>query len=168
MVPADDEAGRAVGPGGASQQPRAEGQPSVLVIGWFRCKARHLRKYGELYADPAIGYHPLLFDRHAKVTPLRAGALGGDPRSVMALETMGTDATVVQEAMGLLAQRAEQPAVGHFAAQIILRHARTGDGADLGIGNSEGSTRDWTFTKNAGDYSSKRLRVYVRPTVRSQ
>ena len=78
VVPADDEAGCAVGPGGASQQPRAEGQPSVLVIGWFRCKARHLRKYGELYADPAIGYHPLLFDRHAKVSPLRAGALGGD------------------------------------------------------------------------------------------
>ena len=60
------------------------------------------------------------------------GALRGDPRSVMALETMGTDAAVVQEAMGLLGQRAEQPAVGHFAAQIILRHARSGEGADLG------------------------------------
>ena len=45
-----------------------------------------------------------------------------------------------------------------------LNHWRMGDGADLGLGNSEGSTRDWTFTKNAGDYSSKRLRVYVRPT----
>ena len=63
---------------------------------------------------------------------LIAGALRGDPRSVMALETMGTDVGAVQEAMGLLAQRVEQPAVGHFAAQIILRHARTGEGADLG------------------------------------
>ena len=45
-----------------------------------------------------------------------------------------------------------------------LNHWGMGDGADLGIGNSDGSTRDWTFTKNAGDYSSKRLRVYVRPT----
>ncbi len=63
---------------------------------------------------------------------LIGGALRGDPRSVMALETMGTDAAVVQEAMGLLGQRAEQPAVGHFAAQIILRHARGGEGADLG------------------------------------
>ena len=51
---------------------------------------------------------------------------------------------------------------------FALNHWGMGDGADLGIGNSEGSTRDWTFTKNAGDYSSKRLRVYVRPTVRSQ
>jgi hypothetical protein len=74
VVPADDEAG-AVGAGGASQQPRAEGQPSVLVIGWFRCKARHLRKYGQVYAAPEIGFHPLLFDRHSKVTPLQAGAL---------------------------------------------------------------------------------------------
>ena len=47
---------------------------------------------------------------------------------------------------------------------FALNHWGMGDGADLGIGNSEGSTRDWTFTKNAGDYSSKRLRVYVRPT----
>ena len=43
-----------------------------------------------------------------------------------------------------------------------------GENADLGIGNSEGSTRDWTFTKNAGNYSSKRLRIYVRPTTRPQ
>jgi hypothetical protein len=66
---------------------------------------------------------------------LIGGALRGDPRSVMALETMGTDGSVVQEAMGLLkGARAEQPAVGHFAAQIILRHARSSEqiGADLG------------------------------------
>ncbi len=49
-----------------------------------------------------------------------------------------------------------------------LNHWGMGDGADLGLGNSEGSTRDWTFTKNAGDYSSKRLRIYVRPTTRAQ
>lgn len=38
----------------------------------------------------------------------------------------------------------------------------TGNGADIGIGNSTGQTRDWTFTSNAGNYSSKRLRVFVR------
>ncbi len=34
--------------------------------------------------------------------------------------------------------------------------------ADIGIGNSSGETRDWTFTGNAAGYSAKRLRVYVR------
>jgi len=41
---------------------------------------------------------------------------------------------------------------------------RAGADADIGIGNSTGRTRDWTFTANASDYSSKRLRVYVRPS----
>lgn len=34
--------------------------------------------------------------------------------------------------------------------------------ADIGIGNSSGDTRDWTFTGSASNYSAKRLRVYVR------
>jgi len=51
---------------------------------------------------------------------------------------------------------------------FAFNHWRTGQAADLGIGNSTGSTRDWTFTRNAGDYSSKRLRIYVRPTTRAQ
>ncbi len=38
-----------------------------------------------------------------------------------------------------------------------------GAGADIGIGNSDGETRDWTFRSNGGSYSSKRLRIYVRP-----
>jgi sialate O-acetylesterase len=37
-----------------------------------------------------------------------------------------------------------------------------GSGADIGIGNSDGETRDWTFRGNGGSYSSKRLRIYVR------
>jgi sialate O-acetylesterase len=40
---------------------------------------------------------------------------------------------------------------------------RSGPKADLGIGNSTGKTRDWTFTGNAGSYTFKRLRVLVRP-----
>jgi sialate O-acetylesterase len=48
---------------------------------------------------------------------------------------------------------------------FAFNHWRTGQAADLGIGNSTGSTRDWTFTRNAGDYSRKRLRIYVRPTT---
>ena len=51
---------------------------------------------------------------------------------------------------------------------FALNHWRMGQAADLGIGNSPGATRDWTFTKNAGAYSSKRLRIYVRPTTRAQ
>ena len=38
-----------------------------------------------------------------------------------------------------------------------------GGGADIGIGNSEGKTRDWTFAANAGQYTVKKLRVLVRP-----
>lgn len=45
---------------------------------------------------------------------------------------------------------------------FAINHWRTGGGADLGIGNSTGETRDWTFTGNAGSYSSKRLRVFVK------
>ena len=39
---------------------------------------------------------------------------------------------------------------------------KQGENADMGIGNSTGETRDWTFTSNASDYSVKRLRVLVR------
>lgn len=39
----------------------------------------------------------------------------------------------------------------------------SGAQADLGIGNSEGKTRDWTFTGGASTYGVKRLRVLVRP-----
>ena len=39
-----------------------------------------------------------------------------------------------------------------------------GVGADLGIGNGPKETPDWTFTGNAGNYSEKRLRVYVMKT----
>ena len=45
---------------------------------------------------------------------------------------------------------------------FALNHWRAGDRADLGIGNSSGDTKDWTFAANAGSWSSKRLRVYVR------
>jgi sialate O-acetylesterase len=33
---------------------------------------------------------------------------------------------------------------------------------DLGIGNSTGKTRDWTFLKNGGDYTLRRLTVLVK------
>ncbi|HEV3028727.1 MAG TPA: hypothetical protein VG457_14205, partial [Planctomycetota bacterium] len=52
------------------------------------------------------------------------------------------------------------------AGQTIfaLNHWRDGGGgADLGIGNSSGPNPDWTFTRSAGSYSFKRLRVLVRP-----
>ncbi|MCH2181093.1 MAG: sialate O-acetylesterase [Mariniblastus sp.] len=47
---------------------------------------------------------------------------------------------------------------------FAVNHWKQGDGADLGIGNSPGATRDWTFAANAGTYDKARLRVFVRPT----
>jgi len=54
----------------------------------------------------------------------------------------------------------------HGAKQTIfaINNWRQGRNADIGIGNSSGNTRDWTFSGNAGSYRSKRLRIYVRPT----
>lgn len=46
---------------------------------------------------------------------------------------------------------------------FAINHWSEGERADIGIGNSTGQTRDWTFTGNAGSYAQKRLRVYVRP-----
>ncbi len=51
----------------------------------------------------------------------------------------------------------------YAAKQTILavNHWSAGNDADLGIGNSTGQTRDWTFTSNAPSYEVKRLRVLV-------
>ncbi|QEF98645.1 hypothetical protein Mal15_27000 [Stieleria maiorica] len=47
---------------------------------------------------------------------------------------------------------------------FAINHWSAADRADIGIGNSPGDNRDWTFSANAGSYAKKRLRVYVRPT----
>jgi sialate O-acetylesterase len=54
------------------------------------------------------------------------------------------------------------------ASQTVfaINHWSAGEAADIGIGNSSGLHSDWTFTGNAGRYTEKRLRVYVRPTKR--
>ncbi len=64
------------------------------------------------------------------------------------------------------------PAVGYGSMQVhngaaqqtlfAINNWKAATIADVGIGNSTGETRDWTFTGNAGSYSAKRLRVYVR------
>ena len=51
---------------------------------------------------------------------------------------------------------------------FAINHWAAGDGADIGIGNSGGTHRDWTFSSNAGSYSAKTLKVYVRPQERRQ
>lgn len=53
----------------------------------------------------------------------------------------------------------------HEARQTIFAFNtwKSGQSADLGIGNSDGKTRDWTFMRNAGTYSVKKLRVLMRP-----
>jgi len=50
------------------------------------------------------------------------------------------------------------------AGQVVfaINHWTVGASADIGIGTSTGQTRDWTFAGNAGQYSAKRLRVFVR------
>ncbi len=65
-----------------------------------------------------------------------------------------------------------EPAAGYGSMQVhhpkagstifAINHWVAGLTADLGIGNSTGDARDWTFTQNAGSYASKRLRVLVR------
>jgi len=47
---------------------------------------------------------------------------------------------------------------------FAINHWGAGEAADIGIGNSSGPHRDWTFTSNASSYTSKSLKVYVRPT----
>ncbi|NND97882.1 MAG: 9-O-acetylesterase [Pirellulaceae bacterium] len=46
---------------------------------------------------------------------------------------------------------------------FAINQWKRGGAADLGIGNSPGEQRDWTFTSSGPNYSKKRLRVYVRP-----
>lgn len=45
---------------------------------------------------------------------------------------------------------------------FAINQWKGGAGADLGIGNSEGKSFDWTFSGNAGTYVLKKLRVLVR------
>ena len=53
----------------------------------------------------------------------------------------------------------------HEAKQTLfaINNWKSGVGADIGIGNSNGENRDWTFSSNAAQYEVKRLRVLVRP-----
>lgn len=62
--------------------------------------------------------------------------------------------------------------VHHTAAKQTLfainNWRKGGASADIGIGNSNGKSRnarclDWTFSGNGGTYSAKRLRVFVHP-----
>ncbi|MCX7818708.1 MAG: sialate O-acetylesterase [Kiritimatiellae bacterium] len=65
-----------------------------------------------------------------------------------------------------------EPAEGYGCMQVHLperkltlfaiNHWSAGGGADIGMGNSSGATRDWTFSGNAGGLALKRLRVFVR------
>ena len=52
----------------------------------------------------------------------------------------------------------------HDAGQTVfaINHWREGQKADLGIGNAPTNSPDWTFAANAGNYVSKRLRIFVR------
>jgi sialate O-acetylesterase len=45
---------------------------------------------------------------------------------------------------------------------FAINNWKAGVNANIGIGNSTGETKDWTFVANANTYSQKRLRVLVR------
>ena len=55
--------------------------------------------------------------------------------------------------------------VHHGAAKqtvFAINQWKAGARADIGIGNSPGDTRDWTFSSSAASFTTKRLRVYVK------
>jgi sialate O-acetylesterase len=65
-----------------------------------------------------------------------------------------------------------QPHDGYGSMQVHNHDARqtlfalnlwvAGTQADIGIGNNPKDNPDWTFSKNAGSYPTKRLRILVR------
>ena len=87
----------------------------------------------------------------------------------------GPNATKVPNATDLwdFGDQCGEPVDGYGSMQVHNHEARqtifatnnwkSAGRADIGIGNSTGQTRDWTFTANAATYSLKRLRVLVRP-----
>lgn len=46
---------------------------------------------------------------------------------------------------------------------LAVNNWKAGNAADVGIGNSTGEQRDWTFSRSASGYKSMRLRVLVHP-----
>ncbi len=56
--------------------------------------------------------------------------------------------------------------VHNYAAKqtiFAINSWKAGNNADIGIGNSTGKTRDWTFTRAGKGYSVKKLKILVRP-----
>ncbi|WP_240772824.1 sialate O-acetylesterase [Phragmitibacter flavus] len=51
---------------------------------------------------------------------------------------------------------------GSNTTLFAINNWNAAQSADIGIGNSTGQSRDWTFTQNAGTYQHKRLRVLVK------
>ncbi|MCA9136889.1 MAG: 9-O-acetylesterase [Planctomycetales bacterium] len=85
------------------------------------------------------------------------------------------NAAAVKNASSALYDFGDQPSAptaGYGSMQVhdygarqtifAINHWSAGGGADIGIGNSPGEQKDWTFSGNAGTYSSKRLRVFVK------
>ncbi len=52
---------------------------------------------------------------------------------------------------------------GRSQTVFALNGWQRGETADLGLGNQPAGESDWTFAKNAGDYSVKTLNIYIRP-----
>ena len=78
--------------------------------------------------------------------------------------------------LGDFGDEPSEPVAGYGSMQVHdYQHKQTllavnrwsaGPKADVGIGNSDGRTRDWTFKANAASYEVKRLRILVLPVSR--
>ena len=52
---------------------------------------------------------------------------------------------------------------GNYQGTIFaFNHFNDGVVADLGIGNAASSIKDWSIAINAGAYSTRRLKVFVK------
>jgi sialate O-acetylesterase len=83
----------------------------------------------------------------------------GVPGASSAVYDFGDEPSPPVDGYGCM--QVHNPAAGQTV--FAINHWREGANADIGIGNSSGPNTDWTFRGNAGDYSNKRLRIYVRP-----
>jgi sialate O-acetylesterase len=112
----------------------------------------------------------------SNVTGITSGAIGGGNIEFWPHNYAPANAASVAGASNEvydLGDQYSEPKDGYGSMQVHntgakqtvfgINNFKAGAGADIGIGNSEGKSLDWTFSGNAGTYVVKKLRVLVRP-----
>ncbi|MFW6598307.1 sialate O-acetylesterase [Propionibacteriaceae bacterium Y2011] len=80
--------------------------------------------------------------------------------------TYDTDDTPNNVSFGSFQVHAVDPAAGKAGTVLAVNRWATRDAAiDLGIGPSAGANPDWTFSGNAGQFTTRRLTFYGRPAT---